>query len=224
LRILVVDDDPGIGEVLSRGLRYEGYTVDVAASGEQGLDLANKSRPDLVILDLMLPGLDGFEVCRRLRQAHGRLPILMLTAKDSPTDQVQGLDQGADDYVVKPFVFEVLLARVRALLRRADSTGREALRYGELVLDQASRQTRRGERSIELTTTEYELLRLFLHNPERVLARNLIMEKVWGYDFEGNDNVLEVYVRYLRTKLEAGGEPRLIRTVRGVGYVLRDRE
>lgn len=225
MRILVVDDDPAVTALLARGLKYEGYTVDVASAGEEGIRLADTCHPDLVILDIMMPGLDGFQVCQKLRAADSHLPILMLTAKDAPADQVEGLDTGADDYVIKPFVFEVLVARVRALLRRREGqAGPEVLRYGDLVLDISARRARRGERAIELTTTEYELLQLFLRNPERVLTRDIIMERVWGYDFEGNFNVLEVYVRYLRTKLEAAGESRLIQTVRGAGYVLRDRE
>ena len=225
MRILVVDDDPAVTALLARGLKYEGYTVDVASAGEEGIRLADTCHPDLVILDIMMPGLDGFQVCQKLRAADSHLPILMLTAKDAPADQVEGLDTGADDYVIKPFVFEVLVARVRALLRRREGqAGPEVLRYGDLVLDTSARRARRGERAIELTTTEYELLQLFLRNPERVLTRDIIMERVWGYDFEGNFNVLEVYVRYLRTKLEAAGESRLIQTVRGAGYVLRDRE
>lgn len=225
MRILVVDDDPAVTALLARGLKYEGYTVDVASAGDEGIRLADTCHPDLVILDIMMPGLDGFQVCQKLRAADSHLPILMLTAKDAPADQVEGLDTGADDYVIKPFVFEVLVARVRALLRRREGqAGPEVLRYGDLVLDISARRARRGERAIELTTTEYELLQLFLRNPERVLTRDIIMERVWGYDFEGNFNVLEVYVRYLRTKLEAAGESRLIQTVRGAGYVLRDRE
>ncbi|TAK35990.1 MAG: response regulator transcription factor [Chloroflexota bacterium] len=225
-RILVVDDDSSITGVLRRGLGYEGYIVDVASTGREGLETARVRPPHLVILDVMLPGMDGLEVCRRLRSVDQRLPILMLTAKDAVSDQVVGLETGADDYIVKPFVFEVLLARVRALLRRQQSEPdvEEALSYQDLGLDIASRVARRGEREIELTTTEYELLRLFMSNPQRVLTRDLIMEKVWGYDFEGNHNILEVYVRYLRNKLEERGEKRLIHTVRGAGYVLRDRE
>jgi DNA-binding response OmpR family regulator len=225
VRILVVDDDPGVTALLARGLRYEGYAVDAAASGEEGLRLAEKHHPDLVVLDVMMPGLDGYQVCRRLREADSHTPILMLTAKDAPTDQVQGLDLGADDYVVKPFVFEVLVARIRALLRRREGgDAAEVLRYADLVLDTAARRATRRGREIDLTTTEYELLQLFLRNPERVLTRQVLMERVWGYDFEGGFNVLEVYVRYLRTKLEAAGDSRLIQTVRGTGYVLRDRE
>jgi len=223
-RILVIDDDTSITNVLKRGLGYEGFAVDVANSGTEGLEIAREREPDLVILDIMMPGMDGLEVCRRLRAVDERLPILMLTAKDAAADQVLGLETGADDYILKPFVFEVLLARVRALLRRREPAAREVLRYQDLSLDTASRLARRGDREITLTTTEYELLLLFLRNPERVLTRDIIMEKVWGYDFEGNFNILEVYVRYLRSKLEENGEKRLIQTVRGAGYVLRDRE
>ncbi|MCL5263731.1 MAG: response regulator transcription factor [Chloroflexi bacterium] len=223
-RILVIDDDSSITGVLRRGLGYEGYLVDVASDGKQGLERARVQPPDVVVLDIMMPGIDGLEVCRRLRTVDQRVPILMLTAKDTVSDQVLGLETGADDYIVKPFVFEVLLARVRALLRRREPEDDEVLRYEDLALDTASRSAKRGEREIELTTTEYELLLLLVRNSERVLTRDLIMEKVWGYDFEGNYNILEVYVRYLRNKLEEKGERRLIQTVRGAGYVLRDRE
>ncbi len=223
-RILVVDDDSSVTGVLKRGLGYEGYRVDVASNGKQALGMAREQPPDLVVLDIMMPGIDGLEVCRRLRSVDDKLPIIMLTAKDAVADQVLGLDTGADDYIVKPFVFEVLLARIRALLRRREPEARELLRYQDLVLDTSSRLANRGERDIELTTTEYELLHLFLRNPDRVLTRDVIMDKVWGYDFDGNYNILEVYVRYLRNKLEEGGERRLIQTVRGAGYVLRDRE
>ena len=223
-RILVIDDDSSITTVLKRGLGYEGYTVEVAGNGREGLEVARLRPPALVILDIMMPGIDGLEVCRRLRSVDEKLPILMLTAKDAVSDQVLGLETGADDYIVKPFVFEVLLARVRALLRRREPQSREVLRYQDLTLDTASRLARRGERVIELTTTEYELLQLFMNNPDRVLMREIIVEKVWGYDFDGNYNILEVYVRYLRNKLEEQGERRLVQTVRGAGYVLRDRE
>lgn len=223
-RVLVVDDDTSITGVLRRGLGYEGYIVDVASNGKEGLEIARQHLPDLVILDIMMPGIDGLEVCRRLRAVDEKLPILMLTAKDAVSDQVLGLETGADDYIIKPFVFEVLIARLHALLRRREPETREVLRYEDLTLDTASRIAKRGEREIELTTTEYELLLLFMRNPERVLTRDMIMEKVWGYDFEGNYNILEVYVRYLRNKLEEKGDRRLIQTVRGAGYVLRDRE
>ncbi len=223
-RILVIDDDSSITGVLKRGLGYEGFNVGVAGNGKEGLEAARQHPPDLVILDIMMPGMDGLEVCCRLRAVDGKLPILMLTAKDAISDQVLGLETGADDYIVKPFVFEVLLARIRALLRGREPDTREVLRYRDLTLDTASRMARRGEREIDLTTTEYELLQLFLRNPERVLTRDIIIEKVWGYDFDGNFNILEVYVRYLRNKLNENGDRRLIQTVRGAGYVLRDRE
>lgn len=221
-RILVIDDDPSVTSLLKRGLSYEGYRVDSAASGKDGLDMAREQPPDLVILDVMMPGVDGLEVCRRLRAADPVLPILMLTARDGTADQVEGLETGADDYVVKPFTFEVLLARIRALLRRTEPPGVELLRFADLVLDTGTHTARRGRREIDLTTTEYELLQQFLRNPRQVLAKEQLVDKVWGYDFEGNYNILEVYVRYLRSKLEAGGEPRLIHTVRGAGYLLRE--
>jgi len=220
-RILVVDDDKRVTDLLHRGLAYEGYTVDIANDGRTALDMAREKPPDLAILDIMMPEMDGLEVCRRLR-AGGDVPILMLTAKDAVSDRVTGLETGADDYLVKPFAFEELLARIHALLRRREPEGRETLRYADLALDTASRRTKRGERNIELSTTEYKLLSLFLGNTERVLTRDLLMERVWGYDFGGESNVLEVYVRYLRNKLEAGGEKRLLHTVRGAGYVLRE--
>lgn len=221
-RILVIDDDPNITTVLKRGLSYEGYQVDTAPSGREGLDHVRSRPPDLVILDVMMPGIDGLEVCRRLRAADPALPVLMLTAMDAAGDEVRGLEMGADDYVVKPFTFEVLLARVKALLRRADPPGTEILRFADLLLDTGTHTARRGTREIDLTTTEYELLLQLLRHPRQVLAKEQLLDKVWGYDFEGNYNILEVYVRYLRTKLEAGGEPRLIHTVRGAGYLLRE--
>jgi DNA-binding response OmpR family regulator len=220
-RILVIDDDPATTSVLKRSLAYEGFAVDVAASGEEGLGRARERYPDLVVLDVMMPGMDGLEVLRRLRAADRQLPVLLLTARDAPADQVEGLEGGADDYVVKPFDFEVLLARVRALLRRSESEQPAVLRFEDLGLDTGTRRAQRGRRQIELTSTEYELLQQFLLHPRRVLPRALLMERVWGYDFGGNGNVLEVYVSQLRQKLEAEGEPRLIHTVRGTGYVLR---
>lgn len=221
-RILVVDDDPALTSVLRRSLAYEGFAVDTASSGTEALALARVQAPDLVILDIMLPGLDGLEVLRRLRAADPQLPIVMLTARDAPTDQVQGLELGADDYVVKPFTFEVLLARVRALLRRREAERPPVLRFADLSLDTGTRRARRGEREIDLTATEYDLLAQFLQHPRRVLPKEFLMERVWGYDFGGNTNVLEVYVKQLRQKLEANGEPRLIHTLRGTGYVLRE--
>ena len=219
--ILVVDDDRRITEVLRRALAYEGYSVDVALRGDEALQRAIERPPDLVVLDIMLPGIDGLEVCRRLRASGNQVPILMLTAKDSIPDRVAGLDTGADDYLVKPIELEELQARVRALLRRRNPEQTEVLRFGDLELDTGTRLAHRGPREISLSTTEYELLALFLHRPRQVLTRDVIMERVWGYDFEGESNVLEVYIGYLRSKLEAGGEPRLLHTVRGAGYVLR---
>ena len=221
-RLLVIDDDPAITSALRRGLAYEGFVVDAAGSGQEGLAIARDRPPDLVILDVMMPGLDGLEVMRRLRAADQQIPILLLTAKDSPADEVRGLQIGADDYVVKPFTFDVLVARVRTLLRRAETERPEVLRFSDLQLDSGTRQACRGQRSIDLTTTEYDLLQQFLQHPRRVLPKELLMERVWGYDFGGNTNVLEVYIRQLRQKLEAGGESRLIHTLRGSGYVLRE--
>lgn len=227
-RLLVVDDDAKITSFLRRGLVLEGYEVAVANSGTEALRAVAEAPPDLMVLDIMMPDLDGLEVCRRVRAAGETFPVLMLTAKDSISDRVKGLDQGADDYLVKPFALEELLARLRALTRRAQSPDREeeqpagVLRYTDLKLDTASREAFRGRRRIDLTAKEYELLTLFLNHPRQVLIRDTLMEKVWGYDYSGESNVLEVYVGYLRQKLEAGGEPRLIQTVRGVGYVLKE--
>lgn len=218
--ILVVEDDHGIADTLRRGLIFEGYRVTVAYDGREALASARDQMPDLVILDWMLPGLDGLEVCKRLRAA-GDVPILMLTAKDSVPERVQGLDAGADDYLIKPFAFDELVARVRALLRRVGPAQAEVLRFSDLELDTGTRQARRGGKTVELTAKEYELLELFMHNPRNVLTRDLIFDRIWGYDFGGESNIIEVYVRYLRRKLEADGLPRLIHTVRGVGYVLR---
>ncbi len=225
--ILVVDDDPKITSFLRRALVLEGYEVTVANGGTEALRFIAERVPDLLILDIMMPQMDGLEVCRRVRATGEDLPVLMLTAKDTIQDRVRGLDTGADDYLVKPFALEELLARVRALLRRA--SGREegearpgVLRYADLELDMASREARRGQRVIELTAKEFELLAMFMKHPRQVLTRDTLMEQVWGYDYAGESNVLEVYVGYLRQKLEAGGEPRLIQTVRGVGYVLKE--
>jgi two-component system response regulator MprA len=210
-RILIIEDDQQILKLLQRGLAYEGYTVDTATDGRMGLILARDHTPDLVILDWMLPGMDGLEVCHRLRTG-GSIPILMLTAKDT----VQ------DDYMIKPFNLDELLARVRALLRRTQPERVPVLKFADLTLDTGSRQASRGNRSISLTAKEYELLELFLRHPKQVLTREVIFDRVWGYDFGGESNVLEVYIRYLRQKLEGEGESRLIHTVRGVGYVLRE--
>ncbi len=219
-RILVVDDDPKITSLLKRGLAYEGFSVDVATDGFEALDVARETNPDLVILDVMMPGLDGVEVCRRMR-ATSDVPIIMLTARDEIPDRVQGLEAGADDYLVKPFAFDELLARIKAMLRRrrADTP---VLRYADLELDTGTREARRGNRPITLTTKEYELLALMLRHPRQVLTRETILEQVWGYDFGGDSNVLDVYIGYLRQKLEADGEKRLIHTVRGAGYVLKE--
>jgi two-component system response regulator MprA len=204
-------------------LAYEGYTVSTAADGESALALARRRSPDLVILDIMLPGINGLEVCRRLRAAGDEVAVLMLTARDTVADRVTGLEIGADDYLVKPFALEELLARVKALLRRRHppAVSREILCFADLELDTATRQAKRDNRIIDLSTTEYELLALFLRNPRIVLTRGVIMDRIWGQDFEGGPNVLEVYIGHLRNKLEQLGEKRLIQTVRGAGYVLR---
>ncbi len=220
-RILVIEDEARIADFLRRGLTYEGFHVEVSADGESGLKAARDNPPDLVILDVMLPGLDGLEVCRRLR-AGGSVPILMLTAKDSVADRVKGLDSGADDYVVKPFAFDELIARVRALLRRSRTSEETVLHFADLTLNVTTREVTRGTRRIDLTTKEFDLLHFFLRHPRQVLPRDLIYDRIWGYDFGGESNILEVYVRYLRAKLESSGEPRLIQTVRGVGYALRE--
>ena len=221
--ILIVDDDSRVTSALRRTLAYEGYRVSTALDGEGALALARTRPPDLVILDLMLPGIDGLEVCQRLRAMGDGTAVLMLTARDAVADRVTGLESGADDYLVKPFALEELLARVKALLRRRSppDVAREVLGFADLELDTATRQAKRGKRTIELSTTEYELLALFLRNPRLVLARGLLMDRIWGPDFEGGPNVLEVYIGHLRSKLEQQGEKRLIQTVRGAGYVLR---
>ena len=220
-RILIIEDDEGILRVLRRGLGYEGYIIDTALDGENGLHLARERRPDLVILDWMLPGMDGLEVCQRLR-ALGSMPILMLTARDTVQDRVQGLDVGADDYMTKPFELDELNARIRALLRRTQLERSPVLSFSDLELDTSTRQATRHERVIQLTAKEYDLLELFLRHPRQVLTREMIFDRVWGYDFGGESNVLDVYIRYLRQKLEGEGEARLIHTVRGVGYVMRE--
>jgi len=222
-RILIIEDDEEILRVLKRVLTYEGYIVDTALTGKAGLILAQEQRPDLVILDWMLPNMDGLEVCRRLRKL-GNQPILMLTAKDTTQDRVEGLDSGADDYVVKPFEIEELLARIRALLRRTAADRVKVLEFEDLTLDSSSRKAKRGDREIDLTAKEYDLLELFMRHPNQVMTREVIFDRVWDYDFGGESNVLDVYIRYLRQKLEEDGDSRLIYTVRGVGYVLRESE
>jgi len=227
MRILVVDDDRAVRESLRRSLEFNGYQVDLAGDGAQALERVVADRPDAMILDVMMPRLDGLEVARRLRSTGDDLPILVLTARDTVSDRVSGLDAGADDYLPKPFALEELLARLRALLRRASREAQtppdaEQLTFADLTLDPGTREVRRGERDISLTRTEFALLELFMSYPKHVLTRGRILEEVWGYDFPTSGNALEVYVGYLRRKTEAGGEPRLIHTVRGVGYVLRD--
>lgn len=220
--ILVVDDDTRITNLLKRILAYEGYSIAIAANGNAALTSTLEHAPDLIILDIMLPGIDGLEVARRLRAAGDNVPILMLTARDSVTDRVKGLETGADDYLVKPFAHEELLARVKAMLRRNQSERNEVLRYLDVELDTGTRVAHRGGREIELSPTEYELLVLFMRRPRQVLTRDIILDRVWGMDFEGSSNVMEVYIGYLRSKLEADGESRLIHTIRGVGYVFKE--
>lgn len=221
--VLIVEDEPKIADFLRRGLTFEGYQVRVAYTGEEALAMVRDTPPDLVVLDLMLPGIDGMEVCRRLRKNHPDLPILMLTARDAIPDRVAGLDAGADDYLVKPFAFDELLARLRALLRRArPPEPGEVLRFADLTMNTTTREVWRGERPIDLTAREFDILELFLRHPRQVLTRDLLYERIWGYDYGGESNIIEVYIRYLRAKLEAAGEPRLLHTVRGVGYVLRE--
>ena len=224
LRILVVDDDAAVRESLRRALQLEQYEVQLAADGVEALDLIRdgSAEPDAVILDVSMPRLDGLEVCRRLRRDGNPIPILMLTARDEVSDRVAGLDAGADDYVVKPFALEELLARLRALLRRVLSEGAEVLRFADLELNPSTRDVRRGDYPIELTRTEFSLLELFMTNPRQVLTRSIIFERVWGYDFGFGSNSLDVYIGYLRRKTELNGHPRLIQTIRGVGYALRE--
>jgi DNA-binding response OmpR family regulator len=220
--ILVIEDDPAIADLLRRGLIYEGYSIEVAVDGEAGLAAARDRPPDLVLLDLMLPGIDGLTVCRRLRLASD-VPILILTAKDAVPERVAGLDAGADDYLVKPFSFDELLARVRALLRRRQPANTdEILEFGDLRLDLKAHEVFRAQRRIELTAREFEMLTVFMQHPRQVLTRDMLYDLIWGYDFGGESNIIEVYIRYLRAKLEEAGEPRLIQTVRGVGYALRE--
>jgi two-component system, OmpR family, response regulator MprA len=224
VRLLVVDDDPGVRDSLRRSLTFNGYQVDLAEDGQRALAAIAMHRPDAVVLDVMMPGLDGLETCRRLRAAGEDIPVLMLTAREAISDRVSGLDAGADDYLVKPFALDELLARLRALLRRTISGPDAAaqLKFSDLTLDLGTREVWRGSRAISLTRTEFHLLELFMRHPRQVLERGQILEEVWGYDFPTTANSLEVYVGYLRRKLEAGDEPRLIHTVRGVGYSLRE--
>jgi two-component system response regulator MprA len=222
-RLLVVDDDSNVREAVSRALRLEGYTVIQAEDGARALTAMAAESPDAVVLDLLMPYLNGFEVCRRLRSAGDRTPILVLTARDSVDDRVAGLDAGADDYLAKPFALAELLARLRALLRRvADPETSGPLRFGDLVVDPDTRSARRGDRPIDLTRTEFALLELLARNAGRVLTREVLLDRIWGYDCEPGSNSLEVFVGYLRRKTEAAGEPRLVHTVRGVGYLLRN--
>ena len=219
----MVDDEPAVRDAVRRALVLSGYQVDVASGGDEAISSLTAATPDAVVLDVLMPGIDGLEVCRRLRASGDHTPVLMLTARDAVADRVMGLDAGADDYLVKPFALEELLARLRALLRRtAPGEPRAILRFADLELDTAAYTTRRGDRRIDLTRTEYALLELLLRNPRLVLTRTVIHERIWNYDFGPGSNALGVYVGYLRRKLEAGGETRLIQTVRGVGYVLRE--
>jgi two-component system response regulator MprA len=223
MHILVVDDESAVREAIERALRLDGYDVAVAADGREALETLDVRAPDAVVLDVLMPQVDGLDVCRRLRDRGDRTPVLMLTARDAVADRVAGLDAGADDYLVKPFALEELLARLRALLRRAAPGAEGApLRFADLRLDAVSYEVRRGEREIELTRTEFLLLELFMQHPRQVLTRSVIFENVWGYDFGVQSNSLEVYMGYVRRKTEAGGEPRILHTVRGVGYVLKE--
>jgi two-component system, OmpR family, response regulator MprA len=223
VKILVVDDERAVRDALRRALELQGYEVDLAADGAEALArLEADGHPDAVVLDILMPGIDGLEVCRRIRRSGDSVPVLMLTARDAVGDRVEGLDAGADDYLVKPFALEELLARVRALIRRGTPSVDGVLRFGDLELDPGTREVRRSGDAIELTRTEFNLLELFMTNPKQVLTRSIIFERVWGYDFGFASNSLDVYIGYLRRKTEARGKPRLIQTVRGVGYALRE--
>jgi two-component system, OmpR family, response regulator MprA len=225
VKILVVDDERAVRESLRRALELEGYEIELAADGQEALQRLEgngEGQPDAVLLDLLMPNVDGLEVCRRLRRNGNRVPVLMLTARDEVENRVSGLDAGADDYVTKPFALEELVARIRALLRRTSADDDEVLRFADLELDPGTREVRRGGKQIDLTRTEFALLELFLTNPRQVLTRSIIFERVWGYDFGFASNSLDVYIGYLRRKTEIGGKPRLIQTVRGVGYALRE--
>jgi two-component system, OmpR family, response regulator MprA len=223
VKVLVVDDERAVRESLRRALELEGYEIELAADGQEALyRLDSDAQPDALVLDVLMPGVDGLEVARTIRRSGNRVPILMLTARTQVEDRVEGLDAGADDYLTKPFALEELLARLRALLRRTAEGSGEVLRFADLELDPGTREVRRGGEAIELTRTEFSLLELFLLNPRQVLTRSVIFERVWGYDFGYGSNSLDVYIGYLRRKTEAGGKPRLIQTVRGVGYALRE--
>jgi two-component system response regulator MprA len=223
MKILVVDDERAVRESLRRALVLQGYEVELASDGAAALErLAADGQPDAVVLDILMPGIDGLEVCRQIRRRGNSVPVLMLTARDAVGDRVEGLDAGADDYLVKPFALEELLARIRALLRRASPAADGVLHFADLELDTGTREVQRGGDKVELTRTEFNLLELFMLNPRQVLTRSIIFERVWGYDFGFASNSLDVYIGYLRRKTEAGGKPRLIHTVRGVGYALRE--
>ncbi len=223
MRVLIIEDEEQIADFLRRGLSFKGYTVDVARTGEAGLDAARDKPPDIVVLDVMLPGMNGFEVCLRLRQGlDPTLPIIMLTAKDATEDKIEGLDAGADDYIAKPFSFDELLARMRAALRRRQPQGREVLRVDDLTLNTAAREAVRDGRSVELTTREYDLLEFLVRHAGQVVSKEAIFERVWGYTYDIDSDAVKVYISYLRAKLTAGGEPDLIHTVRGIGYVLKE--
>ena len=222
MKVLVVEDEPAVRDALRRALTLEGYEVELAEDGVEGVTAAATRSPDAIVLDVLMPGLDGLEVARRIRESGDRTPILMLTARHEVSDRVAGLDAGADDYLVKPFALEELHARLRALVRRSTGGDGSVLSFADVELDTRSREVRRGARLIDLTRTEFSLLELFLLNPRQVLTRGQIFDRVWNYDFGPSSNALEVYVGYLRRKLEAGGEPRLLHTVRGVGYMLRE--
>lgn len=224
MRILVVDDDSEILDILTRGLSFEGYEVDTAENGTEAISSFKERAPDLVLLDVMMPGMDGLEVCREMRKVRSDTPVLMLTAKDAVNDKIAGLDSGADDYIVKPFVLDELSARIRAHLRRTMPGEAQLLQFSDLTLNTGTYEVRRGGQLIELTSKEFELLQLFMQHPRQVLSREMIYDKVWGYDFGGESNIIEVYVRYLRSKLEGTDRQKLIYTVRGVGYALRDTE
>jgi len=221
-QVLIVEDETKLAQFIELELKSEGYQVKIATNGFDGLTQARESTPDLLILDWMLPGISGLEICQRLRQTGSTVPIIILTAKDETSDRVAGLDAGADDYVVKPFSVEELLARIRVHLRRTQDEETDTLQFGDLKLNSSTWEVYRGDRAIELTAKEFELLRYLLNHPRQVLTRDQILDRIWGYDFIGDSNIIEVYIRYLRLKLEAEGESRLIQTVRGVGYVLRE--